>query len=130
MFLLLDRVLSKKIVWPSWAFWLSVEAAGADAPDDGLDASLLDELPPPQAASITETEQITARESVRMAGIVFAGGVSFRAAPQPHDARRPGNCTRCSKQVPGNAQGIPGIQLRWFQTGERADPVPVSVKLT
>src|ERR1700760_777047 len=73
MFLLLDRDLSKKIVWPSCAFWLSVEAAGADAPDDGLDASLLDELPPPQAASIAETEQIRARDSVRLGGIVFAG---------------------------------------------------------
>ncbi|WP_234488195.1 hypothetical protein [Paraburkholderia aspalathi] len=79
--------MSKKIVWPSCAFWLSVEAAGADAPNgldvlpDGLDASLLDELPPPQAASIAKTEQIRARDSVRIAGIVFAGDSQFPGSP-------------------------------------------------
>jgi hypothetical protein len=90
MFLLLDRLLSKKIIWPSCAFWLSfeVDAAGVEAPDgldapDGFELPLSDELPPPQAASTTETEQITARESVRMADIVLHQGFSFRAVPQP-----------------------------------------------
>jgi hypothetical protein len=75
MFWLPDSVLSKKIFSPSCAFALKVgvDPGGADGLDApvGLDAVLLPDDPPPHAASITDTEQITAKDSVRMADILF-----------------------------------------------------------